>query len=84
MSKTSRRIETMYAGHSQQFRDGYRVAARDAIAFLNERARLMNDEHAKTVLNSAAFNLSVMFRGMYGDDPAAPVDPVGAAKRLTP
>lgn len=32
---------------------------RACIAWLHERAREMNDPHAKAVLNSAAFNLGV-------------------------
>ena len=36
---------------------GHRRAVRACIAWLHRRAESMNDEHAKAVLNSAAFSL---------------------------
>jgi hypothetical protein len=42
---------------SEQFTQGYRSAAKDAVQWLHERAASMNDPHAVQVLNSAATNL---------------------------
>ena len=42
---------------NQDHIEGYRRAAKDAVEFLENRAREFNDPHAKQVLHSAAFNL---------------------------
>lgn len=44
---------------SEQHTQGYRHAAKDAIEWLHQRAASMNDPHAKTILNGAAFELGV-------------------------
>ena len=46
---------------NEQHMQGYRHAAKDAIQFLEERAKSCNDPKAQTVLFSAAFSLGVMF-----------------------
>lgn len=42
---------------SQQFIEGYRHAVGWCVEWLHQRAKEMNDEHAKGILNSAAWNL---------------------------
>jgi len=46
---------------SEQHKQGYRHAAKDAVEFLLERARGCNDGNAKAILNSAAFTLGQYF-----------------------
>lgn len=42
---------------SQQYKDGYRRASKDAVEWLQQRAASMNDPHARDILNAAAFRL---------------------------
>lgn len=44
---------------SEERRRGHRAGIRWAIAWLHERAGEMNDPHAKTILNTAAFHMGV-------------------------
>ena len=46
---------------SQQFRDGYAHASREAMSYLHELADSMNDPHARQVLTSAAYGLGHHF-----------------------
>ncbi len=46
---------------SSQHTEGYRRAAKDAIEWLHDRASEMNDPHARSILNSAAYSLGVAF-----------------------
>jgi hypothetical protein len=45
-------------------RFGQRAGIRWAIAWLHKRADEMNDPHAKTILNTAAFNMSTDAKGL--------------------
>ena len=58
-----------------QYRDGQRNALKWAITFLHEEASLMNDPHAKSVLNNAAFHMSVaaQYNPEFGPDLGPPV-----------
>ena len=40
---------------SPQYTQGYRAATKHAVEWLHQRAREMNDGHARRILNSAAF-----------------------------
>jgi len=53
---------------TQEFKDGHACAVSGAIAWLHRRADTMNDNHAKAVLNSAAFNLGVEVKGYANKD----------------
>jgi hypothetical protein len=44
---------------ANEYRRGYHDGLREAIAWLQARAREMNDPHAKAILNTAAFHLGV-------------------------
>lgn len=41
---------------SPQYTQGYRAATKHAVEWLHQRAREMNDGHAKRILDSAAFS----------------------------
>jgi hypothetical protein len=45
-------------------RFGQRAGIRWAIAWLHKRANEMNDPHARTILNTAAFNMSADAKGL--------------------
>lgn len=44
---------------SPEYTQGKRAGIKWAITWLHERAVEMNDEHAKAILNTAAFNMGV-------------------------
>jgi hypothetical protein len=44
---------------SPEYTQGKRAGIKWAITWLHERANEMNDEHAKAILNTAAFNMGV-------------------------
>ncbi len=41
---------------SEEYKQGYRAATKDAVTWLHERAKLMRDAHAIDVLNTTAFH----------------------------
>lgn len=47
---------------------GQRAGIRWAIAWLHKQADSMNDPHAKTILNTAAFQMSVAAKALRKDD----------------
>lgn len=55
----SKAVVVRRGGRSSQYKQGHRAATKEAVAWLHERAREMNDPHAQQVLNSAAFSLGV-------------------------
>lgn len=44
---------------SEEYMQGRRAGIKWAISWLHERAKEMNDEHARLILNAAAFNMGV-------------------------
>jgi len=44
---------------SHEYTQGKRAGIKWAITWLHARANEMNDEHAKAILNTAAFNMGV-------------------------
>jgi len=51
---------------------GFKDGAKWAIAYLHQRALEMNDPHAKTILNTAAFNMGVDLKNRFAVAPALP------------
>lgn len=45
--------------HSPEWQDGRRNGIKWAIVWLHEHANEMNDQHAKAILNTAAFHMGV-------------------------
>lgn len=68
---------------STEYSQGYRAATKDAVTFLHDEAKRMNDPHAVMVLNNAAFSLGVHFSRKAAsipgppDGPGIPPKPVG-------
>jgi len=54
---------------SPEYTQAYRAAIKDAVTWLHDEAKRMNDPHAVSILNSAAFGLGVA--GAFGDAPIA-------------
>ena len=46
---------------SPEYTQAYRAASKDAVTFLHEEAKRMNDPAAVTVLNNAAFHMGGHF-----------------------
>lgn len=59
---SSKHYGLIVKSRSDDYAAGHRRAMRAAIAWLHRRAELMNDQHAKQVLHSAAFSLGVDHR----------------------
>ena len=57
-----------------EYNRGYQDGVRWAISWLHERARSMNDPHAKAVLNTAGFNLGVEWSRVKPGTPATQPD----------
>lgn len=51
---------------SQQYKDGYRRASKNAVEWLQQRAASMTDSHARDILNAAAFRLGVEAKAAWG------------------
>lgn len=46
---------------SPEYTQAYRAAIKDAVTFLHDEAKRMNDPKAKGILNDAAFHMGVHF-----------------------
>ena len=46
---------------SPEYTQAYRAAIKDAVTFLHDEAKRMNDPHAVMVLNNAAFHMGNHF-----------------------
>lgn len=52
-------------GRSDQYLSGYRAASKRATSLVHEQAALMNDPHAKQLLNVMAFELGLLLKRDY-------------------
>jgi hypothetical protein len=58
--------------HSDQYRQGYRRASKDAVDWLHREAAEMNDPHAKRILDAAAFHLGIALKRSVSLEPRPP------------
>jgi len=47
---------------SPQYEDGRRNGIKACVEWLHAEAKMMNDPHARAVLNDAAFHMGVLFK----------------------
>ena len=59
---------------SAAYRDGFREASKMAVSALHQEANMMNDPHARRILDAAAFAIGILMKRRLeamGDEPDA-------------